>query len=62
MIRSPLRYFKTSCEIIQPAVMMYIRFPLSQQNVEDLLYERCIDVSSKASDYGSIDSGHCLQG
>ena len=42
---SPFRYFKTSPEIIRLAVMMYIRFPLSLRNVEDLLHERGIDVS-----------------
>jgi len=40
----PFRYFKTSPEIIQPAVMMYVRFPLSLRNVEDLLHERGIDI------------------
>ena len=40
--RSPFRYFKTSPEIIRLAVMMYIRFPLSLRNVEDLLHERGI--------------------
>jgi len=44
MTRSLFRYFKTSREIIQLAVMSYIRFPLSLSNVEDLLYERGIDV------------------
>lgn len=44
MTRSPFRYFKTSPEIIQLAVMMYVRFPLSLRNVEDLLHERGIDV------------------
>ena len=43
--RSPFRYFKTSPEIIRLAVMLYIRFPLSLRNVEDLLHERGIDVS-----------------
>jgi putative transposase len=38
-------YFKTSPEIIRLAVMMYVRFPLSLRNVEDLLYERGIDVT-----------------
>jgi putative transposase len=42
---SPFLYFKTSFEIIRLAVMLYIRFPLSLQNVEDLLHERCVDVS-----------------
>ncbi|WP_170336680.1 IS6 family transposase [Ruegeria arenilitoris] len=38
------KYFKTSPEIIRLAVMLYIRFPLSLRNVEDLLHERGIDV------------------
>jgi putative transposase len=42
---SPFRYFKTSPEIIRLAVMMYVRFPLSLCNVEDLLHERGIDIS-----------------
>jgi transposase-like protein len=33
---SPFRYFKTSPEVIRLAVMMYVRFPLSLGNVEDL--------------------------
>ena len=43
--RSPFRYFKSSPEIIRLAVMMYVRFPLSLRNVEDLLHERGIDIS-----------------
>ena len=43
--RSPFRYFNTSPEIIRLAVMMYVRFPLSLRNVEDLLHERGIDFS-----------------
>jgi len=42
--RSPFRYFKTSPEVIRVAVMMYVRFPLSLRNVEDLLHERGIDI------------------
>ncbi len=42
--RNPFRYFKTSPEIIRLAVMMYVRFPLSLRNVEDLLHERGIDI------------------
>ena len=33
------RYFKTGPEIIRLAVMLYVRFPLSLRNVEDLLHE-----------------------
>ena len=36
---------KTSPEIIQLAVMLYVRFSLSLRNVEDLLHERCLDFS-----------------
>jgi putative transposase len=43
--RSPFRYFKTSPEIIRLAVLLYIGFPLSLRNVEDLLDERGIEVS-----------------
>ena len=43
--RSPFRYFRTSPKIIRLAVMMYVRFPLSLKNVEDLLHERRIEVS-----------------
>ena len=44
---SPFRYFKTSPEIIRLAVMMYVRFPLSLRNVEDLLHERGIGINHK---------------
>jgi hypothetical protein len=49
--RSPFRYFKTSPEIIRLAVMLYVRFPLSLRNVEDLLHERGIDVSHETVRY-----------
>jgi putative transposase len=42
---SPFRYFNSSPEIIRLAVMMYVKFPLSLRNVEDLLHERGIDIS-----------------
>lgn len=38
-------YFKTSLEIILLEVMLYVRFPLSLRNVEDLPHERGVDVS-----------------
>ena len=46
--RSPFRYFRTSPEIIGLAVMMYVRFPLSLRNVEDILHERGIDFSHES--------------
>ncbi len=41
---SPFRYFHSSPEVIRLVVMLYVRFPLSLRNVEDLLFERGIDV------------------
>jgi putative transposase len=41
----PFKYFKTSREIIRLAVMMYVRFPLSLRNVEDILHERGVEIS-----------------
>ncbi len=41
-MKNPFRYFKTSPEVIRLAVMMYVRFPLSLRQVEDLLHERGI--------------------
>jgi putative transposase len=41
----PVPVFKTSPEIIRLAVMMYVSFPLSLRNVEDLLHERGIDTT-----------------
>ena len=43
--RDPFKYFKTSPEIIRLAVMLYVRFPLSLRNVEDLLHERGVEIS-----------------
>jgi putative transposase len=42
---NPFRYFNSSPEVIRLVVMMYIRYPLSLRNVEDLLAERGIDIS-----------------
>ena len=40
----PFRYFHSSPELIRQIVMLYIRFPLSLRNVEDLLIERGYDL------------------
>ena len=45
------RYFKTSPETIRLAVMMYVRYPLSLRNVEDLLHERGIDITHETVRY-----------
>ncbi|HIM25385.1 MAG TPA: IS6 family transposase, partial [Rhodospirillales bacterium] len=35
-MQNPFRYFNSSPEVIRPAVMMYVRYPLSLRQVEDL--------------------------
>ena len=43
-MHNPFRYFNSSPEVIRLAVMLYIRYPLSLRQVEDLLFERGIDI------------------
>ena len=43
-MKNPFRCFNSSPEVIGLAVMMYIRYPLSLRQVEDLLFERGIDI------------------
>ena len=43
-MRNPFRYFNSSPEVIRLTVMMYIRYPLSLRQVEDMLFERGIDI------------------
>ena len=38
-MKNPLRYFNSSPEIIRLTMMMYIRYPLSLRQKEDLLFE-----------------------
>jgi len=41
---NPFRYFHSSPDIIRMVVMLYVRYPLSLRNVEDLLFERGYDL------------------
>ena len=41
---NPFRYFDSSPEVIRLVVMMYVKYPLSLRTVEDLLFERGIDI------------------
>jgi len=43
-MRNPFRYFNSSPEVIRLTVMLYIRYPLSLRQVEDILFERGIDL------------------
>src|ERR1700735_1878306 len=48
---NPFRYFNSSPEVIRLVVMMYVKYPLSLRNVEDLLHERGIDISYETVRY-----------
>src|SRR5680860_1832929 len=50
-MRNPLRYFNSSPEVIRLTVMMYIRYPLSLRQVEDILFERGIDICHETVRY-----------
>lgn len=43
---NPFKWFKISREIIRLAVMMYVQFPFSLRDVEDLLHERGVKIST----------------
>ena len=43
-MQNPFRCFYSSPEVIRLAVMMYVRYPLSLRQVEDLLHERGIKI------------------
>lgn len=43
-MRNPFSRFKSLPEVIRLVVMMYVKYPLSLRNVEDLLHERGIDI------------------
>jgi putative transposase len=43
-MQNPFRCFNSSREVIRLAVMMYVRYPLSLRQVEDLLSECGIDI------------------
>ena len=57
---NPFRYFDgSSPEVIRLVVMMYVRYPLSLRNVEDLLAERGIDISHETSGCVGIGLARC---
>jgi len=56
-MRNPIRYFNSSPEVIRLAVMKYVRYPLSPRQVEDLLFERRIDVSYETIRFWQIRFG-----
>ena len=51
MKNNPFCCFNSSPEIIRPAVMTYIRYSLSLRQVEDILFERGIDICHETIRY-----------
>ena len=49
IMNNPFRYFNSSAEVIRLAVMMYIRYPLSLRQVEDIM--RGIDICHETVRY-----------
>lgn len=43
-MRNPFHYFNSSPVVIRLTVMLYIRYPLSLRQVENILFERGIDI------------------
>ena len=56
---NPFRWFDSSPEVIRLVVMLYVRFPLSLRNVEDLLFERGIDICHETVGCGGTDLAQC---
>ena len=51
IMNHPFGYFNSSPEVIRLAVMMYIRYPLSLRQVEDIMFERGIDICHETVRY-----------
>ena len=63
-MNNPFGYFNSSPEVIRLAVMMYIRYPLSLRQVEDIMFERGIDICHETVRYwwnrfGPMFAGEC---
>ena len=58
-MKNPFRYFNSSPEIIRLTVMMYIRYPLSLRQVEDILFERTGAFGRQSSVLGIQNDSSC---
>jgi hypothetical protein len=56
---NPFGYFNGSPKIIRLVVTMYVRYPLSLRNVEDLLAERGFDISHETVRSDGTGLGRC---
>jgi len=50
------KYFKHNPSVIQLAVLLYVRYPLSLRQVEDMLFDRGLDICTRQSGYGGTGS------
>ena len=50
-MHNPFRYFNSSPEVIRLAVMLYVRYPLSLRQVEDILFERGTEICHETVRY-----------
>jgi putative transposase len=50
-MRNLFRFFTSSPEVIRLTVVMYVRYPLSLRQVDDLLFERGIDIWHETVQY-----------
>ncbi len=57
--KTPFYRFNSSPEVIRLVVMMYVKFPLSLRNVEDLLHERGIDICHETVRFWWNRFGRC---
>jgi hypothetical protein len=57
----PFRYFNSSPEVIRLTVMMYIRYPLSLRQVEDLLLKLVSIFATRQYVSGGTGSARCSQ-
>ena len=48
---NPFRYFNSSPVVIRSTVMLYVRYPVLLRQVEDLLFERGIDICHETVRY-----------
>lgn len=55
-MKNPFRYSKSSPEVIRLTVMLYIRYPLSLRQVEDILFGRASTFATRRFVYGGIGS------
>jgi hypothetical protein len=61
LVHAHLQARNSSPEVIRLAVLLYVKYPLSLRNVEDLLHERGIDISMRRYATGGTGSVRCLQ-